>query len=348
MKLADLLKEAIKIGASDVHLTVGIKPAARVNGGLEELTGEVIDETEIIKLVESMLSQKEKEILEEEGEVDFAYKLGEQRFRVNAFQQKDNLAAVLRIIPARILSLSELGLPEILGELALKPRGLFLVTGPTGSGKSTTLAAMIDLVNRELDRHIVTLEDPIEYIHQHKKGIVNQRAVGNDTKSFAKGLKSALRQDPDMILVGEMRDLETISTAITAAETGHLVLATLHTNSAAETIERIVDVFPPHQQSQIRTQLSLTLEGVLSQQLLPTINNLDRVVATELLIANAAAKNLIREGKTHQIDSILQTNNDSGMHSMDYSLRDLYLNGKISREMALNKANNLETLKNLI
>ncbi|ADL13278.1 type IV pilus twitching motility protein PilT [Acetohalobium arabaticum] len=348
MELDDLLREGIRVGASDIHLTVGIEPTARINGNLRKLCDSKINSDKINGLVAGMLGSNEEEIYKETGEVDFAYHLDNYRFRVNVFKQRGNPAAVLRIIPNEILSLEELGLPEKLKELALKPRGLFLVTGPTGSGKSTTLASMIDLVNSKMDKHIITLEDPIEYVHQHKRSIINQRAVGKDTDNFANGLRSALRQDPDIILVGEMRDLETISTAITAAETGHLVLATLHTNNASETIERIINVFPAHQQTQVRTQLALTLEGVLSQQLLPTIDNLDRVVATELMIANSAVRNLIREDKTHQLESVMQTGSDEGMHTMDYSLRDLYLNGKISRKMALERAVNVETLKKQI
>ncbi|GAB6100347.1 type IV pilus twitching motility protein PilT [Halanaerocella petrolearia] len=348
MELVELLSQGIKLEASDIHLTVGAEPIVRVNGRLEKIGTEKITKEELRGMIADMVDQEEAKILKEEGEVDFAYQWRDYRFRVNAFQQQANPALVLRIIPTEIPKLDDLGLPTKLKELALQPRGLFLVTGPTGSGKSTTLAAMLDLVNQQKDKHIITLEDPIEYVHQHKKSIINQRAVGKDTAEFATGLRAALRQDPDIILVGEMRDLETISTAITAAETGHLVLATLHTNGAAETIDRIINVFPPHQQAQIRTQLSLILQGVLSQQLISTIDGLDRVAATELLVVNSAVKNLIREGKSHQLESVMQTGRDKGMHTMDYSLRDLYRQGKIKRQTALNKSNNIETLKNLI
>ncbi|MBM7622729.1 type IV pilus twitching motility protein PilT [Sporohalobacter salinus] len=348
MELDELLREGIKLGASDVHLTVGREPTARINGKLSKISDKNINHDIINKLIAGIMDKDQEKVFDGKGEVDFAYSLDDYRFRVNIFKQRGNPAAVLRIIPNEILSLDELGLPEQLEELALKPRGLFLVTGPTGSGKSTTLASMIDLVNNRLGKHIITLEDPIEYIHQHKESIINQRAVGEDTDNFANGLRAALRQDPDIILVGEMRDLETISTAITAAETGHLVLATLHTNSASKTIERIINVFPAHQQAQVRTQLALTVEGVLSQQLLETIDKSDRVVATELMVANSAVRNLIREGKTHQLESIMQAGKDEGMHTMDYSLRDLCLNGKISRKKALERAINAQTLKKQI
>ncbi|SEM68785.1 MULTISPECIES: type IV pilus twitching motility protein PilT [unclassified Candidatus Frackibacter] len=348
MELDNLLREGIKLGASDIHLTVGVEPTLRVNGGLKKIGEEVLSSNQIDGLIKGMMNDKVEEEFRERGEADFAYHLDNYRFRVNAFQQRGDAAAVLRIIPNEILSLNALGLPKELKDLALTPRGLFLVTGPTGSGKSTTLASMIDLINRSKDKHIITLEDPIEYVHQHKKSIVNQREVGEDTENFANGLRAALRQDPDVILVGEMRDLETISTAITAAETGHLVFATLHTNSAAETIDRIINVFPPHQQEQVKTQLALTLKGVLSQQLLPTIDDLGRAAATELLVVNSAVSNLVREGKTHQLESIMQTSKEEGMHTMDYSLRDLYRSGKISRDEALSKAINIQSLKRMI
>ncbi|MGM0472476.1 MAG: type IV pilus twitching motility protein PilT [Bacillota bacterium] len=347
MELANLLQEGIKLGASDIHLTVGIEPMARINGDLRSMNQQVLTADKIEELVADLLADRE-ERLAQEGELDFAYQWNDYRFRVNVFYQQNHPAAVLRIIPNQILSLNQLGLPDKLTEMALQQRGLFLVTGPTGSGKSTTLAAMIDLVNEQSSKHIITLEDPVEYVHQHKQSIVNQRQVGRDTQEFATGLRAALRQDPDIILVGEMRDLETISTAITAAETGHLVLATLHTNSAAETIDRIINVFPPHQQEQIRIQLSMNLQGILAQQLLPTLDGLDRVAATELLVANSAVRNLIREGKNHQLESIMQTGKEEGMHTMDYSLRDLYSQRKISRQAALESAGDKQTLQKLI
>ncbi|PRX31144.1 twitching motility protein PilT [Orenia metallireducens] len=352
MKLEELLKKGIKLGASDIHLTVGIKPMARINSKLQAIEDVMITPDKIMGLIGEMMEETNREVFEERGEVDFAFHLDcdgfDHRFRVNAFQQRGSAAAVLRIIPHKIPPLKELGLPQELKEISLRPRGLFLVTGPTGSGKSTTLASMIDYINHKVDRHIITLEDPIEYVHRHNESIINQREVGSDTLSFANGLRAALRQDPDIILVGEMRDLDTISTAITAAETGHLVLGTLHTNGAAESIERVINVFPPHQQQQIRTQLGLTLQGVLSQQLIPTFDGLDRALATELLIVNNAVKNLIREGKVHQIESIMQTNRSSGMHTMDYSLKKLYQENKITWDDTMNRANNINYIKNLI
>ncbi len=345
MKLDNILEKAINKKASDVHLTFGIEAMARVNGKLEPLSSKIVTP----EMTERWVNDLNEDInLSRIKEIDFAYHFKDYRLRVNAFRQQGAWAIAIRIIPNKIEEIKELGLPEKLKEIIEEPRGLFLVTGPTGSGKSTTLASMIDRINRNFDKHIITLEDPVEYIHEHKKSIVNQRTVGNDTKTFADGLKAALRQDPDVILVGEMRDLETISTAIMAAETGHLVFGTLHTNNAAETIERVINVFPPHQQSQVRIQLSLSLLGVLSQQLLSTVNGDERIVATELLISNTAVKNLIREGKVHQIVSVLQSNRKIGMHSMDYSLRDLYLNGEISMDTALSRAINRKMLKNIL
>ncbi|WP_018247722.1 type IV pilus twitching motility protein PilT [Orenia marismortui] len=352
MRLDEILKKAIKIEASDIHLTVGASPMVRVKSKLEAIGEEILTPEKMLNLVSMMMQEPQKKIFQEKGEVDFAFHLDsgefDHRFRVNAFHQRGSAGAVLRIIPHEIPRLEELGLPSVLEEIALKPRGLFLVTGPTGSGKSTTLASIIDLINEKLDRHIITLEDPIEYVHHHKKSIINQREIGSDTQSFANGLRSSLRQDPDIILVGEMRDLDTISTAITAAETGHLVLATLHTNGAAESIERVINVFPPHQQQQVRTQLALSLVGVFSQQLMPGIDALDRIAATELLISNSAVRNLIREGKIHQLETIMQTNKDIGMHTMDSSLKDLYARGEISWDQALSRANDTKLLKNLI
>ncbi|MBM7557957.1 type IV pilus twitching motility protein PilT [Halanaerobacter jeridensis] len=350
MKLVNILRRGVNVGASDIHLTVGIRPIIRVNGSLNKVGNEKLTPQDLENFVLELLpknSQKKRE-LQKEGQTDLGYQWNEYRFRINVYYQRGNPAIAFRIIPNKILSLNELGVPMKVKDVITEPRGLFLVTGPTGSGKSTTLAAMIDLINSQDDKHIITLEDPIEYTHSHEQSIINQRAVGEDTDSFADGLRAALRQDPDIIMVGEMRDLETISTAITAAGTGHLVLATLHTNGASETIDRIIDVFPPHQQSQIRSQLSLTLMGVLSQQLLPTIDGRNKVLATELMMANSAVRNLIREGKVHQIESVMQTGKQSGMHTMDYSLRDLYRQGKINREQALTRALNRETLESLI
>ena len=348
MKLEEILQKAVRMEASDIHLTVGIEPTIRINGRLEKLTNDPLTAADLEELMAELIGEEYREKFETAGEVDFAYHDQGYHFRVNVFHQQGHPGAALRILPDEIPELDKLGVPEKLKEMAEKPRGLFLVTGPTGSGKSTTLAAMIDRVNSQLGKHIITLEDPIEYVHQHKNSLINQREVGKDTQGFAQGLRAALRQDPDIILVGEMRDLETISTAITAAETGHLVLATLHTNGASETIERIINVFQPHQQTQVRTQLAFSLQGVLSQQLLPTIDGQERVVATEMLVVNSAVKNLIREGKTHQLASAMQTGKKEGMHTMDYSLRELYLNGDISRQEAVQKAGDEKMLENLL
>ncbi|MGM0472455.1 MAG: type IV pilus twitching motility protein PilT [Bacillota bacterium] len=350
MKLVSILRRGVNVGASDIHLTAGVRPIIRVNGSLKKVGKEQLVPDDLHQFIEEIIGDKKlkKEEFETEGQTDLGYQWNEYRFRINAYYQRGTPAIAFRIIPNKIPSLEELGVPRKIKDVATKPRGLFLVTGPTGSGKSTTLAAMIDLINQNDDKHVMTLEDPIEYTHKHNESIVNQRAIGEDTDSFASGLRAALRQDPDIIMVGEMRDLETISTAITAAGTGHLVLATLHTNGASETIDRIIDVFPPHQQSQIRSQLSLTLIGALSQQLLPTIDGRSKILATEMLMANSAVKNLIREGKVHQIESVMQTGKQSGMHTMDYSLRDLYRQGKITREQALTRAINRETLESLI
>lgn len=350
MKLVNILRRGVNVGASDIHLTVGVRPIIRVNGGLNKIGNKKLEPKDLEQFIDELFAKDSKNMtrLEEEGQTDLSYQWNGYRFRINAYYQRGNLALAFRIIPNKIPALKELGVPKKLKEVVAEPRGLFLVTGPTGSGKSTTLAAMINLINQKQGKHIITLEDPIEYNHEHQESMVNQREVGEDTDSFAAGLRSSLRQDPDIIMVGEMRDLETISTAMTAAGTGHLVLATLHTNGSSETMDRIIDVFPSHQQSQIRTQLSLTLIGVLSQQLIPTIDGRSKTLASELMIANPAVRNLIREDKVHQLDSVMQTGKESGMHTMDYSLRDLYYEGKISREQALNRALNRETLENLI
>ena len=348
MKLKNILEKAVRREASDIHLTVGVEATIRINGRLEKLTNQKLSVSDLKAVMTELLDKDTRAEFEEAGEVDFAYHLDDYHFRVNAFHQQGDPAAALRILPDQIPQLDDLGVPKELKEVVKKPRGLFLVTGPTGSGKSTTLAAMINRVNQRRDKHIITLEDPIEYVHEHQKSIINQREIGRDTQGFAPGLRAALRQDPDIILVGEMRDLETISTALKAAETGHLVLATLHTNGASETIERIINVFPPHQQTQVRTQLALSLQGVLSQQLLPTIDGQDRVVATEMLVINSAVQNLIREGKTHQLESVMQTGKDEGMHTMDYSLRELYLQGDIRRKEAMAKADDEKILDNML
>lgn len=336
-KFDQLLKKVIDIGASDLHITVGIPPTARVNGTLVQLTEEKLTTDQTEEYVRFVLTEEQYEKYQEFGELDFSYALqGIGRFRVNAFKQRGSDAMALRTVAAQVPTLDKLEMPNVLKELTNKTRGLILVTGPTGSGKSTTLAAMINEINQNRSCHIITLEDPIEYLHKHKKSIVNQREVGHDTKSYANALRAALREDPDVILVGEMRDLETISIAITAAETGHLVLSTLHTIGASKTVDRIVDVFPPYQQQQIKVQLSAVLEGVISQQLIKRADGNGRVCAMEIMTATPAIRNLIREGKTHQIDSAVQTGAKFGMKTMDMSLVELYKKGLISYEDALN------------
>jgi twitching motility protein PilT len=345
----DLLRIVVEKNASDLHLCVGVPPVLRIDGKLYRTPFMPAEPAQTQRLIYEILTDDQIQRFENELELDFSYSLQNiARFRVNVFKDRGNVAAAFRLIPRRIPSIRELGLPVILEELILKPRGLILVTGPTGSGKSTTLAAMIDHLNNTDSRHVITIEDPIEYMHTHKKCIINQREIGQDTLSFAKALRSALREDPDVILVGEMRDLETIAIAITAAETGHLVLATLHTNNAAETIDRIIDAFPAEQQAQIRVQLSNNLVAVLSQQLLPRASGRGRVAAMEIMIATPAIRNLIREGKTHQIPSIIQTSGEFGMQTMDQALRDLYLQGIITYEDAMARAQRPEELKKML
>src|SRR6059036_473927 len=300
-------------------------------------------------MIYAILPQKMRERFEQELELDMSYSLpGRARFRVNVFMQRDAVGAVFRVIPFDIKNIVDLGLPPVAADLARFPRGFVVVTGPTGSGKSTTLAAMVDVVNTERSGHIMTVEDPIEFLHKHKKCVVNQREIGADTHSFASALKHVLRQDPDVILVGEMRDLETISTAITAAETGHLVFATLHTQDAPQTIDRVIDVFPPHQQQQVRVQLAASLQGILTQQLLPSKNGSGRAVACEILVATPAVRNLVREGKTHMIYSAMQAGGKFGMVTMDQSLADLVRRGKITYELALERCHNAEDLGKLL
>ncbi|WLV24120.1 type IV pilus twitching motility protein PilT [Aciduricibacillus chroicocephali] len=319
-----LLRKAAEMGASDVHLTVGSTPVFRMDGKLSLIGDELLTEEDTIEMARHLLPQNEFRTFEEVGEVDASYHLqGAARYRLSIFRQKQNTTIVARIIPSHIPSIEDLKMPKVLEKIAMSPQGLFLVTGPTGSGKSTTLAAMIDFINKNTSKHIITLEDPIEYTHSHKKSLVHQREIGFDTDSFANALRASLRQDPDIILVGEMRDLETISTAITAAETGHLVLATLHTNSAPQTIHRIIDVFPPGQQEQIRIQLADVLAGVLSQRLFPKKDGAGRVAATELLIRNPSVANLIRNGKVSQITNVMQTSRALGMHTMQMSIQEL-------------------------
>jgi twitching motility protein PilT len=346
MDLLELLTVGMDRNASDIHFTVGIPPTYRIDGGLVSTLERRLTQEDTAYLVKQVLGERRMKTLDEIGELDFSYSIPDVgRFRVNAFKQRGSYAMVLRIIPLRIPSMEELGLPKVTDELTKLPRGLILVTGPTGSGKTTTLASVINKINSERRCHIVTLEDPLEYLHSHKKSIVNQREVGSDTESFANALRGALREDPDVILVGEMRDLETISIAITAAETGHLVLSTLHTNGAAKTIDRIVDVFPPYQQQQIRVQLAAVIEAVISQQLLPKASGKGRVAAHEVMVASPAIRNLIREGKIHQIDTVIQTSSALGMQTMDTSLVNLYRRGEITKETAISQAYNIDEIR---
>lgn len=336
MSIQIYLEQAVTRNASDLHITVGRPPILRLDGELTAIDDKPLKPDETLSMVKEVLPEARFKELEERGEMDFNYSIGSfGRFRVNAYKQRGSYGLAFRVVYGKIPSLEELGLPPIVAELARKQRGLILVTGPTGSGKSTTLASMVDLINTERSCHIITLEDPIEYLHSHKRSIVNQREIGNDTKSFANGLRAALREDPDVILVGEMRDLETIAIAITAAETGHLVLSTLHTNSAANTVDRIIDVFPPHQQEQIKVQLSAVLNGIISQQLLIKSGMKGRVGAFEVMSSTNAIRNLIREGKTHQLQTNIQTGAKFGMQTMDKALLDLYHKGIISRDSAL-------------
>ena len=343
----NLLATAKANNASDLHITVGVKPECRISGTLYEMQDfELLTPDKTQELVESLFKPKQQATMNEKGEVDFAYahpNLG--RFRVNAFKQRGSYAAVLRIVGSKIPTPESLGVPEAVVELTKKKRGLVLVTGPTGSGKSTTLASLIDVINKNRNEHIITLEDPIEYLHKHNHAIVNQREIGLDTDSYGDALRAALREDPDIILVGEMRDFDTISTAITAAETGHLVFSTLHTIGAAPTIERIVDVFPAHQQNQIRGQLASVLEAVISQQLLPTVDGKGRVAAFEVMLGTPAIKNLIREDKAHQIPSIMQTSKKIGMQTMDDSLFNLYLKHRIDGANAVEYAQDTASMQ---
>ncbi|BAI80579.1 twitching motility protein PilT [Deferribacter desulfuricans SSM1] len=348
--LQDLLKKMIEINASDLHITVGTQPVYRVNGELVRIDGEVLTPSVTKQMCYSILTEAQKKRFEEEWELDFSFGIkGVSRFRANIFMQRGAVAAAFRRIPYKVMGFEELGLPPIIKTLCDKPRGLILVTGPTGSGKSTTLAAMIDKINNEKKVHIITIEDPIEYLHPHKQAVVNQREVHADTKSFITALKYILRQDPDVVLIGEMRDLETIEAALTVSETGHLTFGTLHTNSAVQTINRIIDVFPPHQQPQIRAQLSFVLEGVICQQLLQRADGKGRVLACEVLIPNPAIRNLIREDKLHQIYSMMQTGQEEhGMITMSQSLYELYKKGLITYEDAINRAVYPDEVRNMI
>jgi len=331
MTINSLLKMAVKNNASDLHLTAGVPPAMRIYGKLVFTEMDILTPESTEFLAGEVLNEKQKTVLQQEGQIDLSLSLAQiGRFRVNVFKQRGSIGLAIRLIPYEIPSLEELYLPPIIQALTVKNSGFILVTGPAGSGKSTTLAAMIDIINSKRSCHIITLEDPIEFLHKHKKSIVNQREIETDSQSFSAALRAALRQDPDVILVGEMRDLETISTAITAAETGHLVLSTLHTNGAPQTVDRIIDVFPPHQQQQVRIQLANTLLGVISQRLIPRTDRQGLVPAVEVMISTPAVKNLIREGKTHQIYSSIQTGSKYGMQTMESSVYELYNRGLIS------------------
>jgi twitching motility protein PilT len=348
--LAELLQKAIQTGSSDLHLTIGVPPKIRVDGKLRSLEFANLTAPETKRLAYSVMTDAQKHAFEEKLEIDFSFGIKDLcRFRANVFTQRGAVGAVFRVIPFEIRGFEALGLPAIVEKLCDKPRGLILVTGPTGSGKSTTLAAMIDKINRERYEHILTIEDPIEFLHSHKNCIVNQREVNSDTHSFSEALRVALREDPDVVLIGEMRDLETVESALRIAETGHLTFATLHTNSASSTINRIVDIFPAHQQPQIRSQLSLVLEGIMCQSLIPRANGTGRAMAMEILIPNSAIRNLIREDKIHQIYSSMQTWQEKyGMQTFNQSLAHLVLTKQITFEDALTKSSNQEELQDLI
>ncbi|HHV39451.1 MAG TPA: type IV pilus twitching motility protein PilT [Tepidimicrobium sp.] len=349
MKLLELIEYAIANGASDIHITVGVPPILRKDGRLITFRDRVLAPADTRRLVEQVLDGEQLSRLKNKGEVDTSFSSpGLGRLRINAYNQRGSYAMAMRIIPLTVPTMEELGIPPIVKDLSRLPRGLILVTGPTGSGKTTTLASMVRLINKERKCHILTLEDPIEYLHKHDRSMVNQREVGTDTRSFADALKAALRQDPDVILVGEMRDLETISIVLTAAETGHLILSTLHTIGAAKTIDRIIDAFPPHQQQQVRVQLSSVIQAIISQQLLPKVDGKGRVAAFEVMVANPAIRNLIREEKLHQIDTVIQTGGQFGMQTMDKSLLDLYNRRVISKKTLMNQAVDLETIKRYI
>ncbi len=347
--LSDLLKRMLEMNGSDLHITTNSPPQVRVHGHLQPLDMPPLAPSETKALAYSVMTDAQKHRFEENLELDFSFGLkGLARFRANVFNQRGATAAVFRVIPFEIKSFQDLKLPAVVAKLCEKPRGLILVTGPTGSGKSTTLAAMLDKINKERHEHIITIEDPIEFVHQHKNCLVNQREVHSDTKGFGEALRSALREDPDVVLIGEMRDLETIEAALRIAETGHLTFGTLHTNSAASTINRVIDVFPAHQQSQIRAQLSLVLEGILCQSLLPRLGG-GRVMAMEILVPNPAIRNLIREDKIHQIYSAMQSGQDKfGMQTFNQSLATLVFQKQISQEQAIQRSSMPEELNDMI
>jgi twitching motility protein PilT len=345
----ELLQLVVSKGASDLHVAVGLPPVLRVDGKLAQANYEPFSPQTSQRMTYDILTDEQIQKFESTFELDFSYALGRQaRFRVNLFRDKGTVAAAFRIIPTKIPTIQDLALPPVIEKLTHVTRGLILVTGPTGSGKSTTLAAMINAINLTRSEHIITVEDPIEYLHNHKMSVINQRELGQDTKTFPNALRAALREDPDVILIGEMRDLETMQMAVSSAETGHLVFATLHTNSAATTIDRIVDAFPPGQQEQIRLQLSNNLQAVLCQQLLPRNNQPGRVCCQEVMIATPAIRNLIREAKAHQITSMIQTSGNIGMQTMDMCLRDMVMKGLVTREMALARAMNRTDLENML
>ncbi len=350
LAIDELCEVMVGRGASDLHVTVGTEPVIRVNGKLERLTDYprlTADMTQ--RMLYRVVSTEQQKVLEINRQIDLSYSIpGLARFRVNIYHQRESLGGAFRMIPAEIKGLEELGLPPVMHEFAKKPRGLVLVTGPTGSGKSTTLAAVIDEINRTRDDHVMTIEDPIEFLHRHKKCIVNQREIGTDAIGFGEALRGALRQDPDVILLGEMRDLETISTALTAAETGHLVFATLHTQDAPSTIDRVIDVFPAAQQEQVRVQIAATVQGIVTQTLLPTADGVGRVPALEILLPDDATRNLIRQAKVEQIYSIMQTNTKRGMQTLEQSLADLVQQGKITAELALSRTSRPEQLLGLL
>jgi twitching motility protein PilT len=346
--IKELLRHAVDKDASDLHFTEGLPPTLRIDGTLQHTTYPVLSREDNKRLIYSILNDSQKVRFETELELDFSlYIPGVSRFRINVHMQRGNIEAAFRIVPSRIKTIEELGLPSIVADLARRPNGLVLATGPTGMGKSTTLAAMVDLINTERQALIISIEDPIEYVHTNKKSIVKQREVGSDTRSFANALKHALRQDPDVILVGEMRDLETISTAITAAETGHLVLSTLHTPDAPQTIDRLIDIFPPHQQKQIMVQLAGSLQGVICQQLIPKKNSTGRIVACEIMTATSAVRSIIREQKTEQLPTVIQTNAKNGMITMDKSLKKLYQEGLVDEEIVKLKTKDRGEFDNL-
>ncbi|MBP1623584.1 MAG: pilus retraction protein PilT [Acidobacteria bacterium] len=348
--LPEMLQKTLQAGASDLHLTTGVPAQIRVDGKLRPIDPQVLNAADTKRLAYSVMTDGQKHQFEEKWEIDFSFGIKDLcRFRANVFTQRGAVGAVFRIIPFEVKGFESLNLPPIVEKLCDKPRGLILVTGPTGSGKSTTLAAMIDKINRDRREHILTIEDPIEFLHQHRNCIVNQREVNSDTHSFSDALRVALREDPDVVLIGEMRDLETVESALRIAETGHLTLATLHTNTAASTINRIVDIFPSSQQPQIRAQLSLVLEGILCQALIPRANGSGRCMAMEILIPTSAVRNLIREDKIHQVYSVMQTGQDKfGMQTFNQSLSHLVLTKQITQEDALNKSSNSEELQDLI